>query len=153
MGNHSADNLMLGGLALIVLVIGASLALWWIHDQPAERQRFSWHQLIKNNFHISLFDELGKQWIIDIYYDEDIELPSWVTKGDRSLRVQFPEQFTRTDFIKFAEELSDIEETFSLIIKGVINEKALLELKFGRGDLVAYRDFKRHLLLKALKRL
>lgn len=152
MGNHSADIILLGGIVLIVVVIGGAIAWWLIHDQPVGRNRFSWHQLTKDNFNITYIDELGKTWVMDIHYNDNIELPSCKIKGERSLRIQLPVGFTRHEFIKYANELTGIPINFSLIVKGVVSEKELHELNFGHDDITTYRDFKRHLLLKALKR-
>ncbi|AEV89745.1 hypothetical protein OBP_308 [Pseudomonas phage OBP] len=152
MSNHSADFILLGGIVLIVVAIGSTLAWWMIHDQPVGSQRFSWHQLTKNNFNVTLIDELGKTWIMDIHYNNNIEAPSCTMKGDRGLRIQLPVGYSRSEFIIFAKEISGIADCFALLVKGVVSEKELHKLNFGHDDIATYRDFKRHLLLKALKR-
>lgn len=126
--------------------------MWFlIHDQPEGEHKFSWHRLVKNCFHISIIGKQGEVWTADIHYNTNDTLPICKTTGERKIQIYLPIGLTRTEFIKFTSELSDVDGHFITVIKSVSQKRLQTEFNFSREDLAVYRDFKRHLLLKVLK--
>jgi hypothetical protein len=152
MGNIPANYLLLGGTSfLFVIVVMLGGAWWLIHDTPHNNRKLSWHQLVKNSFNLSLIDEKGRSWMIDILYNENITYPRYLIKGERRLHLQLPVGFKFSEFIVFVGSLEDVGEPFSSLVNGIIQESVLSSLHFTRQDLSLYHEFKRHLLIKALK--
>lgn len=148
----SAEYWLMGGVILIIFVLGITLAYWMIRDRPAGQHRLSWHQLIKDNFHLSFIDSMDRSWTIDIHYNDGVGLPHSTLKGENHLRVQLPFELTYLDYVAFVNDISGIDRYLLSFLKGVISEKFLEGLKLSHNDLATYRDFRRHFLLKALKR-
>lgn len=138
-------------VTLIVLGVLLSLAFWLFYDNPPDKRKLNWHQILKNNFHLSLIDEHRKTWSIDIFYNEAIIVPEYSLKGNTRLQLKLPIGLKYNDFIIFIKELEEPDNVLKHMLQGIINETELTELHFTRQDLSMYKEFKRHLLLKALK--
>lgn len=143
--------LLTGGLITIFIAVLIGGALVLFHDQSAEEQRFCWHQLVKNSFHISVIDSAGLTRTVDIHYNSKALTPKYTIKGERRIQIRLPDKMTRKEFFEFAATLQGIDESLTLIIRGINQERLLNEFKFSAEDISSYRDFKRHLLLKALR--
>lgn len=140
-------------LGILVLIVGVLVVVgwWFVHDKPIDSHRFSWHQLVKDSFHVSVIDRLGKEHIADIHYNVNAKEPKYKTSSDRRLQVYLPVGFTREQFFEFITSIEHTDGHLSNIIMGIRQEKVLTEFHFSHNDISIYRDFKRHLLLKALK--
>lgn len=150
MGSSSPSFMVFVTVIVIVLAM-VGVGWYWFHDLPAKSQKFSWHQLVRNSFNLTLIDDDYKTWVIDIFYNEDVTDPIYTVKGERKLLIQLPVGFEFKDFVELTKDLTDLNDNFSLLMDGVTQEKALRGLQFTRQDLSLYQEFKRHLLVKALK--
>ena len=126
--------------------------MWWlVHDQAVDEHRFSWHQLVKNSFHISIIDKEGKSHSADIHYNAKTDKPTYRTKKERRLQIYLPEGFTRKQFFGFAAGIKDIDGELSSVIRSMKEERLIEEFEFTKDDINSYREFKRYFLLKALR--
>lgn len=150
MHSNSAEYMLNGIVVLIMLgcIIGA---IWiFVYDRSAD-QRFSWHQLVKNSFHIVVICLNGKEYTLDIHYNCKAQAPVYKLKGQRGLALYLPTGFTRQQFLDYVNGLTGIDDQLLKVIRSIRNESILKECKFTHEDISTYRDFKRHLLLKALR--
>lgn len=143
--------ILTGGLMCVIFLIMFGGIWWLIHDQPINEERFSWHQLVKNSFHVSIIDKDGKSHTADIHYNVKTDKATCRTKKERRLQIYLPEGFTRKEFFDFAGGLNDIDGTLRAVIRSVKEEKLIEEFGFSKADVSTYREFKRYLLLKALR--
>ncbi|UQT02668.1 hypothetical protein YUBABA_01640 [Serratia phage vB_SmaM-Yubaba] len=150
MHSNSAEY-MLTAVVVIVMLICILGVLWaFLHDRSAD-QKFSWHQLVKNSFHVVVICTDGKEYVIDIHYNCKAQTPVFKLKGQRGLVFYLPLGFTRQAFLDYINNLSGIDDQLLKVIKCIRNESILKGCNFTHEDISAYRDFKRHLLLKALR--
>lgn len=139
-------------VALFSIIILLVLGLWWlVHDHQSNLHRFSWHRLLKNSFHLSYVDEAGFNWVIDIHYNSDKTEPSYKVVGDRKLQLTIPMTLSKQDFIDFISHISGLDSRIDSIIKGITSDSDLSGAHFTKEDHTIYRDFRRQLLLKALR--
>lgn len=151
MGINSNELFLMVGIVIGVAAALFGLAWYFICDQPIDQNRFSWHQLIRNSFHLSFIDENSETWVIDIHYNSKTTTPICRVTGEKKLQIQLPEDIPLKDFIAFVKSSDVVETKVYKVIQGVVKERVLLDLHFSKADVGIYRDFKRHLLLKALK--
>jgi hypothetical protein len=135
----------------IVLALMIGVGLWLVYDNPPHKRKLSWHHLLKDSFHLSLIDEYRKTWTVNVYYNETVSDVVYIARTDRSLILRLPINMKYGEFIKFINSLDEIDNTLHLLLSGLVNEKAFTDLHFTRQDISTYKEFKRHLLLKALK--
>lgn len=148
----SQTNLVVILVAIIIISVVMVCVIWWlIHDESPTTHKFSWHQLVKNSFHASLIDEEGVTWMIDIYYNESIDAPLYTVKGESKLIIQVPKGYGVKRYLAYIRTLEDLPVNFKCLINGIFEEGTLSRLRFTKSDLSLYREFKRHLLLKAFK--
>lgn len=140
------------GMTFLIVVFMLACGWWLLHDQPKDKQKFSWHQMVLNSFYISLIDDEGKLWTLDIFYNEDVEEPTYLCKTERSMQIKLPMNFTHSAYKQFISNLTDVDRNFKYLITGVLEENRLGKLHFTKEDISTYREFKRYLLLKALRR-
>lgn len=138
----------LPAVAVVGMIIGT---VWFFRDHPVNKHRFSWQQLIANNFYISYIDGLGKAWIVEIDYNATVKSPACKHLGKRKARFLIPAGYRKSQFIDFLDSVPDMGIEVHKVIKGITHEDFLHELNFSKEDLMIYRDFKRNLLLRALK--
>lgn len=143
--------IVLGGSTILIGIVMVLLGLWLVRDQPPSTQRLTWHHLVKNAIHVSLLDEKGKIWILDIFYNENITSPVHEVQGERKMQIQLPMNYRYRDFIRYVKQVDLTHDKFEALINGVYEESKLKNLQLTKRDLFEYREFKRHLLLKALR--
>lgn len=147
---NPTDWLMLGLTIVAIFGIISGGGWWWVRDVPAASQKFSWHQILVNRFHLSLIDERSRLWVLDILYNENVDSPSYFVKGERHLFIQLPSDASFRDYVRLIKHLEGVHENFVSLTEGVIEETKLKGLSLTKEDLSLYREFKRNLLLRVL---
>jgi len=147
---NPTDWLLLGVTMLTIFAIIGGGGWWWVRDVPAASQKFSWHQVLVNRFHLSLIDERSRHWVLDILYNENVDSPSYFVKGERHLFIQLPADASFRDYVRLIKHLEGVHENFISLTEGVIEETKLKGLLLTKEDLSLYREFKRNLLLRVL---
>lgn len=151
MFNNPTSLLLLGGSTILIGILMVLAGIWLVRDHPPSTQRLTWHHLLKDSIHVSLLDEDGKIWILDIFYNENITSPTHNVQGERKMQIQLPVNYRYKDFVNYARNISLVHDKFEALVNGVYEESRLKNLHFTKRDLSEYREFKRHLLLKALR--
>lgn len=137
---------------LLAIVVGLIALLWYlVHDQKFNHNKFAWHRLFKNSFHLSYVDELNKTWTVDITYNSPITEPIHKAGKEGKFQIIIPATCTRECFVNFIESIDDLDGGIQLIIKGIVDDTILSDLDLSKEDNSIYREFRRDLLLKALK--
>jgi len=134
----------------MVLVILGGCAWWWVRDCSPREQKLSWNQVMVNRIHLSLIDERGRHWRLDIFYNEDIVSPTYVVKAERDLNIQLPVNATLKDYLRLIKHLKGVHKNFLSLTEGVVEESRLKNLDLTKEDISLYREFKRNLLLRVL---
>ena len=147
---NPTDWLMLGLTIVAIFGLISGGGWWWVRDVPAASQKFSWHQILVNRFHLSLIDDRSRLWILDILYNENVDSPSYFVKGERHLFIQLPSDASFHDYVRLIKHLEGVHENFVSLTEGVIEETKLKGLSLTKEDLSLYREFKRNLLLRVL---
>lgn len=147
----SIEFLLSGGVVSIIFVLLIVIIVFMVHDQSASKDKFCWHRLTTDCYHITAIDEKGKIWIADIHYNTRDSFPICRTKAKRRIQIRLPADLTKTEFIKFASTLTDVDDYVLKLVKGTIQNTIPHELNLSRVDRTIYTEFKHHLLLKALK--
>lgn len=151
MNISSIQFLLTLGVMSIIVIFMLAVGWFFVRVKPADSHRFSWHQLVKDSFHISVIDRSGREHTVDIHYNVTEGAPGYKILSDRRLQIHLPIGFTRTEFFEFVSTIMDVDGYHFAIINGIRQEKLLSNFHFSHDDISIYRDFKRHLLLKALK--
>lgn len=145
-----ANWLVLGATVSVVLIVMGVGAWWWVRDCSPVMRKLSWHQVMINRIHLSLIDERGRHWRLDIFYNEDIVSPKYVVKDRRDLYIQLPPEASLRDYLRLIKHLEGVHENFLSLTAGVIEESRLKRLDLTKEDLSLYREFKQNLLLRVL---
>lgn len=151
MHTDSAEFLLTITVMVIVFVVMVAGVLIFIYDHSATQRRFNWHQLVKDSFSVTITDLEGKSYTLDIHYNCKSQIPVYKIKGTKSLSIHLPVGFSRNQFFELVNSISGIDNQLLLIVTGIRYERVLKECLFSNEDISTYRDFKRHLLLKALR--
>lgn len=151
MGIDSIECLRVFGIPIVGLAVVIIGTIWFFHDIPVNRQRFSWQQLLANNIYVSYIDSLGKTWVMEIDYNAGVGIPTCEYLSTHKVKFLIPTGYHRAQFVDFINGIPETETELNRLVKGITHENFLDSLHFGKEDLAIYRDFKRHLLLKALK--
>lgn len=140
---------ILGGSTILIGIIMLIIGILIVRDQPPSSQRLTWHSLLKNSVHISLLDEEGKLWILNIHYNERITSPNYAFMGERKMQIQVPLGYSYDDFVAYVKGLELMDDNFDGLVSGVFEENKLKKLHFTKRDIFEYREFKKQFILKA----
>lgn len=143
--------LSLTGLILLIVISFLVIGCWLlIRTNYSGHRKLFWHKLIGECYFVSLIDDDGMKWELDIYYNRSISKPTSKLINENLVKLYIPKGFKRADFVCFVRKLKGIDEKFVTLINALISSD-ISTLKFNEEDTANFKDLKVTLMAKTLK--